>query len=141
MTAGDPVRDFEVRVLRPIWIALIGMAIVLALSGDWIWLGASVFAVLLVGVIGSQLHPLQSASNLAQGPLESHASHREITFANELRRVLVDRACLHVGMFLGVVAFVVAFWAIGVRWYVAGFVACFVLLVSGALLKVAFKTV
>lgn len=142
MTTTRPVRNFELRVLRPLWVAVLGAAAVLGLNGQWVWLGASILGLLILGAIGSQLHPIQSASELAEGPLEgSAAKHESVLLPDDVQRLLVDRACLRVGMFLGALAFLVGFWALGVRWWLAGIVAWLLLLLSAALLKVAFKTV
>ena len=98
---------------------------------------------------GSTSTSLGGTSPKVDGPLEERANALVeaahvlaiMLLPDDVQRLLVDRGCLRVGMFLGALAFVVAFRTFAVRWWLAGIFSWFVLLISGALLKLAFKTV
>ena len=77
MSMENPIRRFELAVLRPLQIAFVVAAIVSVFHGMWWCLGGCVVGVFALGVIGASLHPLQSASDLAQGPIESPAARVE----------------------------------------------------------------
>jgi hypothetical protein len=63
---SDLTKRFELLVLRPLWVAAVAALIFLALRAQWVWLVAPVVAMFFLGVIGSKLHPLQSAKELAR---------------------------------------------------------------------------
>ena len=55
---------FEPVVLRPLQFAFLLAGLVCLLSGNWWPLAGCVAGVFYLGIIGSKLHPLQSASTV-----------------------------------------------------------------------------
>ena len=108
----------------------------------WWWLAGCAIGASYLGIVGSKLHPLQSAADLAQGPLEGPAARIESeALPVEVGRMLVGHACTRIGIFLGLVGGVVSWAGFGLSWYFALAVAWLIMLLTGALLKLAFKTV
>jgi hypothetical protein len=66
---NDPAKHFEIVILRPLQIAFLVSAAVFLLKGMWLWLAGCAVAVLYLGIVGSKLHPFQSASDLSKGAL------------------------------------------------------------------------
>jgi len=115
----DQVRRFEVVVLRPLWVALLATAGLLAVGGHWLWLGGALLGVFYLGVIGSNLHPLQSAGDLATGPLTGPAALQEaLLLPAQLQAPLVGHACTRVALLVGVASGAILFLALGLPWYI-----------------------
>ena len=90
-------------------IATLVMAGIFLFQARWWWLGATVLGVLYLGAIGAKLHPLQSASDLAEGPLGGPAARAESeALPPEVKRLLVSRACTKVAIRVGLVTAAVA---------------------------------
>jgi hypothetical protein len=140
-TRLSPVRRFEIAVLRPLQLTLLGGTVVTFLRARWWWFGAGLISLLYLGTIGSKLHPMQSTSDLFQGPLKSRVAIREGSlFPADTQRCLVSSACTRVGILVGAAMFL-ALLALHWRWYSAGPVSLIGLVAVGAVLKVIFKVV
>lgn len=136
---SDPVRRFEVAALRPIQITFLVAAIACLFQGRWWWLAGCVVGLLYVGTIGAKLHPFQTASDLAQGPVEGPAAIVEsVLLTQDQRRRLVGEASTRVGILSGVALFVLLLAALQWRWYWAGPAALFGLVSIGGTLKYLF---
>jgi len=139
---ADPVRPFELAVLRPLQVLLLGVALVSLIRAEWLWLGGAVLALLYLGVVGSKLHPLQSARDLAEGPLESPRAKAEAAvLPDTMKFLLVGHACTRVGILVGVAAgaslLTFAHW----RWYAASIAGAIVMTLAGGTLKAIFAPV
>lgn len=66
----DQTKRFEISILRPLQVVILISAVIFLFKGMWWWLAGCVVCVFYLGVIGSKIHPLQSASELAQGPVK-----------------------------------------------------------------------
>jgi hypothetical protein len=133
------IRRFEVAVLKPLQLLLLGEVILTLLRARWWWLAAGIAGLLYLGTVGSKLHPLQSASDLAQGPIEGRAAVVEsLLLPAENQRWLVSSACTRVGILSGIAVFLTLF-ALDWRWYSAGAVSLIGLVTVGAILKVIFR--
>jgi hypothetical protein len=138
----DSAKHFEIVILRPLQIVFLVSAAVFLLKGMWLWLAGCAVAVLYLGIVGSKLHPFQSASDLSKGPLEGPAARIESELIPpEVKQILIGHACTRVGILLGFITGVVSWAALGWRWYFAFLVVWVIMLLTGALLKLAFKTV
>lgn len=138
----NQVRRFEIGVLRPLYVAFLLSAVVFLFQGMWWWLAGCAAGVFYLGIVGSKLHPLQSATDLAQGTIESHAAQIESeVLPAEVKRMLVGHACTRIGIFLDVVGGVVSWSIFGLSWYLALIVVWLITLTIGATLKFAFKIV
>ena len=139
---NQPVRTFEHGVLRPLQLVTLILVFLLALRFFWPWVVAAIAAFFYLGLIGSKLHPLQSARELASGPLNGPAANREAAILDpQQQTILVGHACTRVGLLLGVAAGAACWFALGWRWWAALLVAWLVILLAGAGLKLAFKVV
>jgi len=139
---NDPAKHFEIVILRPLQIIFLVSAAVFLLKGMWVWLAGCAVAVLYLGIVGSKLHPFQSASDLSKGPLQGPAARIESELIPlEVKPILIGHACTRVGILLGFITGVVSWAALGWRWYFAFLVVWVIMLLTGALLKLAFKTV
>ena len=139
---ADPVRQFEIVIMRPFQVLILGAATATVFRGQWLWLVGCVLALFYLGIVGSKLHPLQSASALAQGPLDGPAALVESAVLTvDDKRWLVGQACTRVGILVGVALFIVLLGALGWQWYWAASAASAVMIISGAVLKVIFGTV
>jgi len=137
---ADQVRQFQVTLLRPLYVLLLVSTIVALFNGRWWWLACCVVGAYYLGVIGSKLHPLKSAVELSQGPLEGAAARVEsVVLPAEVKQLLVGLVCTRVGIFLGVVGGAASWAYLGIRWYFAIVVAWIIMLLAGALLKVTFR--
>jgi len=133
-------RRFTVAVLRPLQIILLLSGAAFLFESMWWLLGVCILGVFYLGIVGARLHPLQSVTELAEGPLEGEAARIESKLLSPAaQRSLVGRACTQVGILVGLVAGAVAWLGLGWRWYLALIVALVVMLFVGALLKLAFK--
>ena len=139
---ADQAKRFEITILRPLQVVFLVCAGVFLFKGMWWWLAGCAVGALYLGIVGSKLHPLQSAMDLAQGPIKGPAARIESeALPAEVGRMLVGYACTRIGIFLGVVGGLVSWAGFGLSWYFALGVAWFIMLLTGALLKLAFKTV
>ena len=129
-------------MLRPLQLATLVAGVLLAVRIHWPWIVAALAALFYLGVIGSKLHPLQSARELASGPLNGPAAKREAAILDpQQQTVLVGHACTRVGLLVGVAVGAACWFALGWRWWAALLVAWLVILLAGAGLKLAFKVV
>lgn len=134
------VRRFEALVLRPLWVALLATGGVLAMGGHWLWLGGPLLGVFYLGVIGSKLHPLQSASDLAIGPSTGPVALQEAAvLPAQVQALLVGQACTRVGLLVGVASGVVLSSALGFPWYIGLAGLLLVAPLIGAFLKLLFN--
>ena len=133
---------FEHRVLKPIQLLLIATAIATVVVARWWWLGGAVVALFYLGIVGSKLHPLQTASDLAAGPTTSNAALAEaLALPSSVKAMLVGHGCTRVGFLSGIYAFAIAHALAGTHWGWSVGIALFVTMVIGASLKLAFHTV
>lgn len=138
---ADPVKTFEILILRPLQLGTTAGAIFLLIRGMWLWLGVCLLAVFYLGIIGSKLHPFQSAADLAEGPLDGPAASTESALLRmDEKTWIVGRACTRVGILVGVSAGIVLIVSLEYPWYAALAVGLVTVLIVGASLKVAFKT-
>ena len=85
------LRRFERQILRPIWLLMICGGLFSIVSRLWWWVAGSVVAVLYLGHVGGLLHPLQSARQLAAGPLSNPAASPELLIpASEQDSILAE---------------------------------------------------
>lgn len=139
-TVVAEAKRFEVVVLRPLQVVFLVSAVVVLLKGMWWWLAGCAVGVFYLGIVGSKLHPLQSAVALAQGPTDGPAARIESeVLPVEAKQMLLGHACTRTGILLGVAGGVVSWAAFGLSWYFALVVASLVMMLAGALLKLAFK--
>jgi hypothetical protein len=139
---ADLAKRFEVVVLRPLQIIFTITAILFLFKGKWWGLSGCVVGLLYLGIVGSKLHPFQSASDLAKGPLNGPAAHLESELPQpEVKQVLIGHACTRIGILIGVATGVVTWAAFGWRWYFVLLVMWVTIMFSGAILKLAFRTV
>ena len=95
------IRRFEFSVLKPLWLAVLATAFFHGYRREWWSVGAMVVALLLLGGVGSALHPAMSASELAQGPTSSPGARFEVPVVSDaIQLVLVSRGCTLVAAFL-----------------------------------------
>ena len=138
----DQAKRFEIVILRPLQIVFLVSAVVFLFKGMWWWLVSCVVSLFYLGIVGSKLHPLQSASDLANGPVKGSMARIESELLPpEVKQMLVRHACTRVGILVGFVAGVASWAALGWHWYFALLFALFAMVFSGALLKLAFKTI
>jgi len=136
----DPTKRFEIVILRPLQVLFVATAVVFLSRGAWLRLVACGAGAFYLGVVGSKLHPLQSASDLAQGPLEGTAAVAESeSLPYELKQTLLGHACTRVGIRAGVTIGVVLWARLGWRWYFVLPAAYVTMMLCGASLKLAFK--
>ena len=141
------LKRFEILILRPLYIILIGAVFwetifSFTFKPMWLFVGVTLIGIFYLGIIGSKLHPYQSASNLAKGPLKGKAWVREQEILTpEMERLLVGHACTRVGILFGIMSGFILWFIMGWRWYFAIIVAWFINIIVGALLKLIFKTI
>jgi hypothetical protein len=134
------IRSFELFVLRPCSVLLLLSAVIFIVKGMWFLLGGSILGLFYLGIIGSKLHPLQSASGLAQGPTRSIGALAEAeALSSETQELLVSHACTRVGLLFGVSVGVLSWVLLGWSWYFALTFGFMTSLFIGAGLKVTFK--
>jgi hypothetical protein len=120
---------------------VLALAVLLAVRGMWLWLVTPAMALFYLGIIGSKLHPLQSARDLASGPLEGPAAGLEHSaLPSDLVNVLVGHACTRVGILLGCGVGVVLWAGLGWRWYGAALLAIVAIGLIGGTLKYVFQS-
>jgi hypothetical protein len=138
----NKARRFELVILRPLQVSFVVLVLICLFQGMWWWLGGCIIAVLCLGLIGASLHPLQSASDLAQGPTRTSVAQKESELLPpEIVNVLVDRACTSIGILLGLTIGALLWGAIGWSWYIAIPLTLVAVVLTGATLKLALKTV
>src|SRR5450830_118738 len=116
----DPVRKFEIWVLRPLWIFFVAGIGLSAVQGRWALAAGGVIACFLVGVIGHGLHPKLSVRDVAAGPTSGAAAQLEAAQSTLSEKTwLVGRACTSVGLLVGIAAAVILWRWLVWRWYVA----------------------
>ena len=139
---NDQAKRFEITILRPLQVVLIISVIVMLFKGMWWWMFGCVVSIFYLGIIGSKLHPIQSASDLAKGPTEGPAAQIEtVALPDAVKRMLIGHACTKVGILLGVVAGLVSWTVLGWRWYFAILIFWFIMMLSGSILKLVFKAI
>src|SRR5437879_1957766 len=113
---SDPIRSFEITILRPIFvIALVGAGTMLW-RGEWWSMALCLLLLFCVGAIGSQLHPFQTASEMSEGPLTGRAGTQESTlFSDGQKKYILGRACTRVAVVLSVSLFLILVQSIGWR--------------------------
>lgn len=138
---ADPVKKFEVLILKPMQLVLTAAAIFFIVKTMWLWLAACVLGLFYLGIIGSKLHPLQSAADLAKGPLTGPAADIESALLRmDEKRRLVGQACTRVGILVGVSAGILLIAILEWPWYMALVGGWGAIVVVGALLSIAFKS-
>ena len=134
------VRNFDRFVLTPIFWLFTIAALAFLIGFHWLWLAGAVFGGFYTGTIGAKMHPKQSFSDLAGGPVTGPAAAREEAALTEFQqRLLLGHACTRVGILLGVTTGVVL-WGAGFRWYLAFILGLVSLLFAGGMLKFLFTT-
>jgi len=129
-------------ILRPLHILLIIALIFFLVKTMWLFAGVLFLGIVYLGIIGSKLHPYQSASDLAKGPLKGMAAITESNIlSTEMEKSLVGHACTRVGILVGVISIFFMWFILGWRWYFIFITGLFILFLTGALLKLFFKTV
>ena len=138
----NPVQAFERRVLRPLQFLLLTLIIFSGIEQDWWWIGGAIVALFYLGTIGAKLHPRQTASNLAKGPLGGAAAQREAASLSATEKTqLVGHASTRVSLLIGIYGFAATYGPLGLRWYWCAAIAWVTLLLMGSVLKLAFRTV
>jgi hypothetical protein len=138
---ADQAKRFEIVVLRPLQILFLVSAVVFLFRGMWVWLGACALGFFYLGIVGSKLHPLQSARDLAEGPLEAPSARVESErLPPEVKQMLVGHACTQVGILVGLTVGLVLWAPLGRHWYLTLPLAWVTLVFTGGLLKVAFRS-
>lgn len=130
---ASQAKRFEFVILRPLQIAFLVSAVASLFQGLWWWMGGCILGLLYLGIVGTKLQTLQSAADLAQ--TESGV------IPEDVKKMLVGQACTRVGILLGVTTGVVVWLALEWGWYFSIPIAWVAMLLTGALLKLAFKTV
>ncbi len=137
----NQIRRFEMVILRPLQLVLLLAAVFTIFRGRWLWLGGSVLALFYLGIVGSKLRPLQSASELAQGPLEGPAARIEAdALPSGMKQMLVGHACTRIGILIGFATGLILWTTLAWRWYFAVLIAWIAMMFAGTLLKVVFRT-
>jgi hypothetical protein len=135
----DPIRRFEVIVLRPLWLILGAGLLFAVVTARWPWVGASLLGLGYLGTVGSKLHPLQSAGALAKGPHSGlNAVAESALLPDDIKAILVGHACTRVGLLAGAVIATVLIGAVGVAWYWSLVLALLTTVLLGGILKSGF---
>ena len=138
----DLIRRFEIYILRPLHILFIGSALVFLFNGMWILLVGCLICLFFLGIIGSKLHPSQSASDLALGPLNNPVAKKELEhLSDETKRMLIGFACTKTALLVGFATGLVLWGGLSWHWYYALLVAWISILFFGGFLKTIFNTV
>jgi len=141
------LKRFEILVLRPLYIVSIGAVFwetifSFIFKPMWLFVGVTLIGIFYLGIIGSKLHPYQSASDLTKGPLKGEALVREQEILTpEMERLLVGHACTRIGILFGIMSGFILWFVMDWRWYFAIIIAWFINIIVGALLKLIFKTI
>jgi hypothetical protein len=129
-------KQFELFVIRPVFLLLLGLAIIAGCTSHWWFSVVCAFAWAFVGAIGSSLHPLQTARDLSNGPMTNPVAALEDTLLpDSLSRFPVSISCTKVGMLLGAVGGCFAASFLNFRWYWAIAVGCYSAILIGGVLK------
>jgi hypothetical protein len=137
---ADQAKRFEIVILRPLQILFLVSAVVFLFNGMWLWFAGCVLGLIYLGIVGSKLHPLQSASDIAKGPLEGPSAFIESeSLPPEVKQALVGHACTRVGILVALTIGMILWAALGWRWYFALLLVWVTILFTGALLKLAFR--
>lgn len=135
------IKRFEVFILRPLWVIFFCFLILFVFKGMWLFVCGAIVSFLYIGVVGSKLHPHQTASDLAKGPLTSEAAVAESkNLSPEMKKTLVDRACTEIGILIGIASGFILWIIVGWHWYFAFIIAITVYPLIGTSLKLIFKT-
>jgi hypothetical protein len=119
-----------------LWVVIV----IFIIKGAWFWVVGAILGLFYLGIIGSKLHPYQSASDLEKGSLKSEGAQVEdILISPEEQRLLVGQACTRIGLLIGVTTGTILWGLIGWSWYFALPLAFIIALFLGAILKVIFK--
>jgi hypothetical protein len=114
------IKRFELAVMRPIWLSIIVIGLVHGFRHEWWSVAAMVVALLLFGGIGGALHPVMSASELAEGPTDSTGAKDENSvLSSAVQRAVIARGCNLSATFLIPYVGWIATRVLGWRWYVA----------------------
>jgi hypothetical protein len=135
----DLITKFEAAILWPIAIALLGGALLLALTAMWLWATACVAGLFYLGLVRSNLRQRPVAAGLANTrEIEPTAvvEARVLTPGQEV--LAVHRACTRVGGLIGVMIAEILFKGLGWDWYPAMVVGLIALLIVRAGLKLIF---
>lgn len=130
---------FEVFVLRPVWLAILGAAVFCLVSALWWWLAGAMVAAFWAGAIGAKLHPLQSASTLAKGPLNNPTARIEDLLPSRLQGRLLQRASAEVAMLVAAICAFLLIGVLGWRWYFAIPLVWLVVFVLYGALRTSFR--
>jgi hypothetical protein len=115
-----PVRHFESVALRPFWALTLVAGITAAFSGAWGSVALAALLLWFLGITGSALHPLQSARDLTEGPLENPAAAvEEELLSVPFQAGMVSRASMHLSMAIGIAGAWIAIVWLHWRWYAA----------------------
>ena len=135
----DRIKRFETTILRPTWLFFVLAALYFAVNTMWWWGVGCVLAVFYIGTIGSKLHPLQSATELAKGPTTGPAANAEADLLPDgVQAHLVGHACTRLGIVIGISVGVAIWGLLGWHWYWALLLGWFTLSFGGGLLKFLF---
>jgi hypothetical protein len=95
------IKRFELVVMRPIWLSIVGVGFVHCLRQEWWSVGAMVLALFVLGGVGGALHPAMSASELAGGTTGSAGAKYENSVLSPIvQHAVIARGCTLVTMFL-----------------------------------------
>jgi hypothetical protein len=142
MSMADQAKRFEILVLRPLQVLFLVGAITSLVKFTWLWLVGCTVALFYLGIVGSGLHPLQSTTGLAEGPLGGpHADIESQLLSSDARRVLASHACTKVAILIACTMGVVVWAGFGWRWYSVLLVWWLAVGITGGLLKLAFRAV
>jgi len=137
----EKIKKFEISILRPAQLILILLVIIFGINKFWFLLAAGIMGLFYLGIIGGNLHPLQSAADLAKGPLTTPAAKEELkTIPPKQSNILVGHACTRIGILLGFGAGITSFNTYHMSWFLAVIIGLLVATMTGTILKVIFKT-
>jgi len=137
----EKIRKFEIFILRSVQLILILLVAISAINKFWFLLGAGIVGLFYLGIIGSNLHPLQSVADLAKGPLTNPAAKEELkTISPEQSNILVGHACTRIGILLGFEVGVISLNIYHISWFLTVIIGLVVATITGSILKVIFKT-
>ena len=137
---SDPVTRFELFVLRPFWVALAITTTFAAFRAQWSLMAGALAGMFYLGVIGSKLHPLQSARDLTDGPTTSDAAVKESACLSDgVKSLLVGQACTRVALLLCITIAFVLLAELRMHWYIGVAVAWVVSMLAGGILKFLFQ--
>jgi len=136
----DPIHRFEILVLRPIHVILGTSCLTSLFYRRWWWVGACILSFFLLGIIGSQMHPLQSSSDLLKGPLSNPAAAVESeALSPSLKAAIVSRACTKVGLLVFSGLTLTLIFVFNFRWYLALLISWIISTIVGGVLKFVFN--